>query len=253
MDTDSQPQIHHIYALALAGTSYIHVSHTVVDRISKFFTKHEEGRIGATAPMAKEAAQKHNQLSLFLLEDYLTSSDVDAYHRCIAWQQLAVQAGYTPQSAADCRHLARMNDAEHAHYEQLRHRDIRALCSPEQDLVPGILARRRGSRRNSSHRSVRVIMPQSTHTDLSKRAACHGLKLSDYLLLCATDASPGVDLSEIIALRAELQQALSLIRSVVVRPELTKSDIHELLNASHRISAELATVTQCLTDLTTKH
>lgn len=251
--SDSQPQIHHIYALALAGTSYIHVSHTVVDRISKFFTKHEEGRIGATAPMAKEAAQKHNQLSLFLLEDYLTSSDVDAYHRCIAWQQLAVQAGYTPQSAADCRHLARMNDAEHAHYEQLRHCDIRALCSPERDLAPGILARRRGPQNNKKSRTIRVTIPRSDYNTLVKTARVRGFKLPAYLLACAIDASPGVDLSEIIALRAELQQALSLIRSVVVRPELTPSDIHELLNASHRISAELATVTQCLTDLTTKH
>ena len=190
---------------------------------------------------------------MFLLEKYKTDSGSDAYHRCIAWQKLAVEAGYTPQSPADHRHLSNMNNSELSHYETLRYQDVRALCSPEWDLAPGILARRRGPQNLSKNRSTRVIMPQSTHSNLSKRAACHGLKLSDYLLRCATDASPGVDLSEIIALRAELQQALSLIRSVVVRPELTKSDIHALLNASHHISTKLATVTQCLANLASNY
>ena len=199
--------------------------------------------------MAEMALKEGRNLSLFLLEKYSTCNNVDAYHRCIAWQQLAVQAGYTPQSAADCRHLARMNDAEHAHYEQLRHCDIRALCSPEQDLVPGILARRRGSRRNSSHRSVRVIMPCTTHRAISNKARAHGVTVSEYLVICATDASPGVDLSEIIAVRSEIQQALSLLRSTVVRPELTPADMRALFDASHTISAALKTVTRCLTDL----
>ena len=251
-----QRRVHYIYAVALQDEPGIYVTHTVVNKKGKFYQKHTRGAHGATVGIAAAAGEKGQHLSLYLLEEYLTDNDMDAYHRCIAWQRLAREAGYTLLSAADNRHVDSMNDAEQAHYEALRNEDFLALCSVERDLAPGIIANQRGPRDSTAPHTVRVEVPGATYQALRRIGRERGLNVGE-LLLANTERMEDIErtveampnLAEVAALRLQLTRYLSLMQAAVMYREVNMFTETELMLSRNMIDSGLTAITEFLSEL----
>lgn len=252
MDSDSK--IYYCYATMLPPSLEVHVRCTSVKKPGRFYGKDERGEIGATAKLAGQAREEGTHLSLFLLEERPFESDVDAYHRCIAWQRLFSEAGYALLSDADRRHVERMSEAELAHYEALCDRDVTALCAPERDLTPDILAARRAPRDDEHPHTVRVLIAPELYDVLTKRARTQGKKLPQYLLDCAMDApAVGPDLSIITGYHRDLCRYLTLLRGYARWAERAGAHspvaVKLLVETSRRVCSGMAEVTRLLTEL----
>lgn len=202
--------------------------------------------------MAKHAQKTQTPLAMYLLEEYHSDSNVDVYHRCIAWQLLLAKHGYYPQSLADCEHIKALSPQEGAHYRSIRNTDIIALCGPSRNLAPAILAARRGKRSEQSQHTVRVRIPAGQYADLRRQARAHGHTPGDYLLLCATHAPIGPDLSVITGYHRDVSRYLTLLRNCIIQDSIPATHIHQIHEDCCQLNIGLQRVIALLTDITSQ-
>ena len=250
---ESESKVHKIYAILLEGTACVHVHHATDTQTSRFYKRIESGKISAAADMVDRAKKAGGQVSLYLLEESACEGEVDAYHRCIAWEMLFSREGFVPQSERDRRHIAHPNESELQHYAAIRGRDLNVLCKAERDLVPQILAARRGPRDENAPFCVRLSVPPEAHALLVARARSHGEKLPAYILACAMAEPVGPDLSVVVTYHREVSRYLSLLRGYVAKAALAGSlpsaERDELREACRCISDGLQAVARRLAEL----
>lgn len=242
-------KFYHIHAVILTETRAAHVHMSTSKLESALYKKAETGKIGALIDMANSAKDLGTHLSIYLLESYTTSRNDDAYYRCIAWEHLLQDAEYILQSDADKRQVSAMNSSVQQHYNNLRRTvNLDSLLNVSLDLVPGILSRRHGPRKDQKTRAVRVEMPAAIYDKLNHQARTHGLPLSKLLLNCATNMRIGPDLALISEYRQELGRCLSILQCMAaVSP--TVADVQLLLPTILCIRRNSDQVTQRLIEL----
>lgn len=252
---DSDTKSYHIYALMLPGTLDVHVHRTTEASPRRLYEQACKGKVPGTTQMAEHVANIGTTLALYHLEDFRAKSGADAYHRCIAWQRLFMDQGYTLQSVTDIEHVQAMTPLEQEYYGGIQTHSIERLCTKSLDLAPSIIAARRGPRSTPSPHSVRVPMTDELYRALEIRARRHGMRPSQYLLSCAMDTPVGPDLTIIVAYHRDVSRVLTLLRGYATLATLHAThppdDVRLLTAASARISENLQALTACLTSLAT--